>query len=111
MIRKGDIGIIWLSGRKAGIYATTEILTDPGYMKEPPEESKYWISTNDQSELKIRVRMTITNNLVKNPILRNNIKTTIGLKNLSILRQPRGTNFPVSLDECVSFPLFRSIQN
>jgi hypothetical protein len=34
-IKKGHLGIIWLSGKEAGIYVITEILTDPTIMKEP----------------------------------------------------------------------------
>jgi len=34
-INKGQIGIIWLSGTEAGIYAITEIVTDPKIMDEP----------------------------------------------------------------------------
>jgi len=98
-IKKGHLGIIWLSGKEAGIYVVTEILTDPQIMKEPDSEKKYWADSSDKDDNKLRVKMNIISNLLKNPISKETIKKTKGLENLSILRYYQGTNFPVELNE------------
>lgn len=100
-IKKGHLGIIWLSGKEAGIYVVTEILTDPTIMKEPDYEKKYWTDIENEDDYKLRVKMKILNNLLHNPILKEVLKKTKGLEKLSILRYYQGTNFPVELDEWV----------
>lgn len=98
-ISKGHIGIIWLSGKEAGIYAITEIVTDPKIMGEPEAEKKYWTDTADKEGEKLRVKMRIVKNMLHSPLAKETIMNTNGLRYLSVLRQPRGTNFPVLLDE------------
>jgi hypothetical protein len=98
-ISKGHIGLIWLSGRDSGIYAVTEIISNPQFMKEPITEEKYWVDAVDKDSEKLRVKMRIIKNLVNNPVTRNTIKETTGLEMMSIFRYSQGTNFPVSTDE------------
>lgn len=98
-IKKGHLGIIWLSGKEAGIYVITEILTDPAILKEPECEKQYWTDSDDKNDFKLRVKMKIINNLLNNPISKEVLKNTKGLENLSILRYYQGTNFPVKIDE------------
>jgi hypothetical protein len=98
-IKKGHLGMIWLSGNEAGIYVITEILTDPAMLKEPDCEKQYWTDNEDKDDNKLRVKMKIINNLLHNPIPKETIKKIKGLENLSILRYYQGTNFPVKLDE------------
>jgi len=98
-IKKGHLGIIWLSGKEAGIYVITEIITDPKILKEPDSEKKYWADSSDKEDNKLRVKMKIICNLLKNPISKETIKNTKGLENLSILRYYQGTNFPVEINE------------
>ena len=98
-IAKGDIGIIWLSGKEAGIYAITEILTDPTVMEEPDAEKKYWIDSEDKEGEKLNVKMKIIKKMLSSPLLKEKIKSINGLQNMSIFRNPRGTNFPIKPDE------------
>ena len=98
-IKKGHLGIIWLSGKEAGIYVVTEILSNPKIMQEPESEKKYWADNSDKNDNKLRVKMKIINNLLNKPISKDTIKKTKGLENLSILRYYQGTNFPVKLNE------------
>ncbi|MCX5857746.1 MAG: EVE domain-containing protein [Deltaproteobacteria bacterium] len=97
-ITKGHIGIIWLSGKEAGIYAITEILINPQIMGEPEVEKRYWVDDADKVGERLRVKMKIVKNLLHSPLLKETIRAN-GLHNLSILKQPRGTNFPVTSDE------------
>lgn len=98
-ICKGHIGIIWLSGKEAGIYAITEILTDPTQMLEPQPEKKYWTDVSDKDGEKTRVKMKIIKNLLHSPLTKETIIKTDGLQGMRILKQPQGTNFRVSAEE------------
>lgn len=98
-IKQGDIALIWMSGKKAGIYAVAEITSNPIFMVDPPEEEKYWTTEQDKGRSRLRVKIKIIKNLVNSPILREEIKSAEGLENLSILRFSQGTNFPVTNDE------------
>jgi hypothetical protein len=97
-ILPGDNGLIWLSGDRAGIYAVTQILSTPGYQPETEAERKYWLrDAEDRTEL--RVKMKMVTDLLAKPITRDEIKLIGGLQDLSILKNPRGTNFMVSARE------------
>ncbi len=98
-IRKGDIMLIWMSGKEGGIYAVTNIISNPEYMYDSPESTKYWLSEEDQSQKKLRVKYEYKLKLINNPILKEELKNISELKNLAIFRQPQGTNFPVSNKE------------
>lgn len=99
-ILKGHTGLIWLSGKKAGIYAVTEIMTDyPQLLFETDAEKKYWYRDEAEKGAVLRVKMKLIKSLVNNPLSKERIKRTEGFQNLSILKQPRGTNFTVSIDE------------
>lgn len=37
-IKKGDIALIWMSGKEAGIYAVTEVISNPMVMEDFPAE-------------------------------------------------------------------------
>ena len=98
-IKKGDIALIWMSGKEAGIYAVAEIASDPSIMGESPAEEKYWLSNEDKGLEKLRVVLINKIVLINSPVFRNELKAIEELKNLSILRLPQGTNFPVSSAE------------
>jgi hypothetical protein len=97
-IRKGHLGLIWMSGTEAGIYALTRIESEPALMQEFPAEKKYWTDTAEKEEA-IRVTMTVIRRLANKPILKATLIGVPGLQDLSILRQFQGTNFPVRNSE------------
>ena len=88
-----------MSGKESGVYAVTEIISNPQLMKEPIAEEKYWIDAIDKDSAKLRVKMKIIKNLVNNPVSKSTIKEISGLETMSIFRYSQGTNFPVSTDE------------
>lgn len=98
-IRMGDTALIWMSGKKGGIYAIAEVISDPIFMVDRPEENKYWTAEKDRGRSRLRVRIKIIKSLVSDPILREELKNINELKNLSILRFWQGTNFPVNNSE------------
>lgn len=98
-IKKGDIALIWMSGKEGGIYAVAEILCAPAIMREYPAEEKYWVSDEDKGVECLRVELVNKIVLMNTPIYRDELKAMEELKNLSILRIAQGTNFPVSAAE------------
>jgi len=98
-IKQGDIALIWMSGKEAGFYAVAEVISNPAFFLDPPEEEKYWTSEKDKGQSRLRVKIRIIKKLVNNPILRDELKNIKELVDLSILRFSQGTNFPVSQDE------------
>lgn len=100
-IRKGHIGLIWCSGISAGIYAITELISDPGLFQESDYEKVYWSENSDEEGVQYRVQMKLIKNLVDNPIKKDRIRHIDGLQDLNILKMPRGTNFPVTEEEWI----------
>ena len=98
-IHAGNIGIIWMSGKEGGIYAIADIISNPEYMYDSEASTKYWSSDEDRSQKRLRVRIKYRLKLINNPIMRRELKNLQELKNLSIFKQPQGTNFPVSNNE------------
>ena len=97
-IRKGHLGLIWMSGSEAGVYAVTRIESDPALMIEFEAERKYWVDSSENTEA-IRVEMVVIKRMINKPLFKKNLKNINGLRDLSILRQYQGTNFPVKNSE------------
>jgi len=95
----GHLGLIWCSGNSSGIYAIAELISNPGKFKESDAEKKYWINDIDERGTQFRIKMKLIRKLVDDPIMKNDIIKINGLQDLSILRMPRGTNFPVRKEE------------
>lgn len=98
-IRKGDTCLIWMSGKNAGIYAVGEVLTDPEYSMDSDNETDYWQYEGDKNKRRLRVKFTYKTKIADTPVLRSEIMKIPELKQLSILRQAQGTNFPVTSEE------------
>lgn len=98
-IHAGDIGIIWMSGKEGGIYAVSDIISNPEYMFDSEASTKYWLSGADRSQKRLRVRIKYRLRLINNPIMKEELRNIPELRNLFIFKQPQGTNFPVSKDE------------
>lgn len=98
-IRAGHIALIWMSGKEAGIYAVADIISDPEFMIDSEESTKYWLSYEDKSQRRLRVKIKYTMKMINNPIMKEELREIKELRNFSIFRQPQGTNFPVSEDE------------
>lgn len=98
-IQCGDTALIWMSGKEAGIYAVCEVISDPGFMVDSPEEEKYWTNEEDKGQSRLRVKIRIIKKLINNPLLRDELRGTAGLNSLSIIKFSQGTNFPVSQNE------------
>jgi predicted RNA-binding protein with PUA-like domain len=98
-IKKGDLALIWMSGKEAGIYAVASIESDPTVTREPTAEGKYWANEGDRNISRLRAKVANIVVLLNHPILRQELKSVEALKNLSIFKVAQGTNFPVTSDE------------
>jgi len=98
-IKQGHLGLIWMSGKDAGIYAIARIDSDPKIMMQYEPEKKYWFDSDECDKKAMRVELSIIKRLINKPILKKDILKTRGLETLSILRQWQGTNFQVSNQE------------
>ncbi|MGC1830412.1 MAG: EVE domain-containing protein [Candidatus Acidiferrales bacterium] len=89
-LRAGDKVILWQSGKEAGIYAFGSVAGKP-YMK--------------QNKWRVDIQY---NPLLRQPVFKRDLKKHPLLSNLSVLKMPRGTTFPVretewqALDELIS---------
>lgn len=93
-IHKGHLVLIWMSGKEAGIYALARIECEPASMPENEPEKKYWLEDKENA-IETRVRLSVIRRFVNKPILKEELLKIPELSKLSILRQFRGTNFPV----------------
>jgi hypothetical protein len=97
-IHHGDRVYLWESGRDAGILAAGQVLDEVSEREMFKESKPFVLDTRKLGGVQPRVRISI-DTVVDNKIKRSFIRKLAGLENLSILRQPRGTNFPVSPEE------------
>jgi hypothetical protein len=98
-IKKGDMGLVWMSGKEAGIYGVADIVSNPEISGETAAEEVYWIDDKDKGKKILRVTLTNRILLINSPIYRHELKADERLDHLSILKMPQGTNFPVAPDE------------
>lgn len=68
-------------------------------MEEYPEEKKYWLGDEKEAGKRLRVTMNVVKRLTNAPLFRKAVKEIKGLEGLSIIKNPQGTNFPVSNEE------------
>ncbi len=99
-ILEGHIGIVWNSGKEAGIYAIAKIISNPEMLKETPTERKWRIDDSDNDEEILRIKLKIIKKSYTCLITREIVKNTNELKDLEIVTRPfAGTNFPVTPDK------------
>jgi MoxR-like ATPase len=89
-IHDGDTVLLWTAGENAGIYATGTILGAPFDQPRQPWEGE------DGPPSSRAIRFRLEHILLDRPILRRDLLDHPVLKDLLILRQPAGTNFPVT---------------
>ncbi|OHE61171.1 MAG: hypothetical protein A2Z47_11130 [Thermodesulfovibrio sp. RBG_19FT_COMBO_42_12] len=95
-IKKGDFVLIWVAGKKAGIYATAWIIENPIDRFPYPPGPKYWVNPENEALKKaaFRAMLEIDHNFVDNPIPREALKV-MGITGSLICAPYQGTNFRV----------------
>jgi Protein of unknown function (DUF1257)/EVE domain len=104
-ISVGDEVIIWVSGKKSGIYAFGEII-EPVKIFEKVPDIDYWINTSILHKLTKQPRLPqrgltirLTNKLLDEPILIKELEQNSMLKNLPLILNNHGSIFKISADQ------------
>ncbi|MCZ8377646.1 EVE domain-containing protein [Mycobacterium sp. CPCC 205372] len=92
-VSDGDTVLLWSAGEKAGIYASGTILGSPF---ERPKQS--W-EGESAPETGLAINFRLEHMLLDRPVLRQELINHPVLRNLLIIRQPAGTNFPVTEEQ------------
>ncbi len=96
-IRPNDRVIIWMGGKNAGCYALAIVTSKPGIIKVSPDAHLY--KDYDPNDLKVKI--SITHNLIEAPLLWSEIKNIPEL--VSLNQGYRGTNFSVTKNQFQTF--------
>lgn len=92
----GDRVLIWICGSDAGIYAVGTIVSPTIIRPDTPVGMAYWLEPSQGKRVVARVIVRYDQVLLDWPLLKVFLQTDPTLWDLSILRQPRGTNFVVT---------------
>ena len=95
----GDIALLWMSGKHAGIYAQAHIAEGVAERETEGDDLAFWADPSAAATAKPRVVLAIERRFLGNPLLKTTLAATEGLSDLMILRQPNGTNFRVDAEE------------
>jgi hypothetical protein len=105
-IKMGDRAYIWRSGPAAGVIAECIVTAERYQQADEPWAIPYWTSAKareDAKEAVDQVRASIQRVSANGQfIARSSLLQHPTLQNLSIIRQPRGTNFEVTPEEAVA---------
>lgn len=99
-VHAGDRVFIWISGESAGIYAVGTVTSEPVKMPDTPTGQGYWRERQGGKQPRPRVDVKYTRKRLDRPLLREFMLADPVLRDLEIIKSPRGTNFPVSEREC-----------
>ena len=101
-MRPGDIAILWLGGKKAGIYALGELTDAPRLHTYEPEEVPDWLKGKvagpDGRVTEGRVRFRYTK-ILGRPLYKSALLEHPTLRNMQVIKAPMGTNFRISEKE------------
>lgn len=95
-MKKGDKGILWLTGESPGCYALLELTSDVYEGLESEKEMNYYVEKTENI-ISSRVKLKITHNLTTTPITKSQIDAFDELSELKVGNQ--GTNFSATEDE------------
>jgi hypothetical protein len=98
-VNVGDIVLVWVSGKHAGIYAQATVTEGVVMRASNGPDAEFWVDTEAAAEARPRVVLSLNRKFLANAVPRTDIAAKPGLENLMILRQPNGTNFSVSSSE------------
>jgi hypothetical protein len=73
----GDIGILWVSGKNAGIYAIFDIISNPQTIVEDEVSRKYWIDKKEADTPHLRIKYRYQLELSK-PLLKPEVQKIDG---------------------------------
>lgn len=98
-IKAGDRVLVWISGKKAGVYAVGTVTTDPVMRSDSARGQSYWADRKNGLRERPRVKVRYERVFLEKPLYRDFLQCDPDLWNLSIFAQSLGTNFPVDENE------------
>jgi len=98
-VRKGDLGFLWLSGKKSGIYALVKVSSNPAKIDHTEEEKNYWTDSKEILKISKRAVLDYQNTMFDHPIDRRYCLNDQVLSGMSILRQAQGTVFRITEEQ------------
>lgn len=101
-VQLGDRVLIWISGAGAGIYAVGHIVSTITIRPDSAQGLTYWKVPTEGARPQPRALVRYERLLVDRPLLKEFLLTDPILSCLSILRNPRGTNFPVTPEQWIA---------
>ncbi len=95
-VRVGDRVYIWIAGEEAGIYAVGTVVTSPAVMVDSPLGIRQWTDPREGRLAFPRVEVRYDRVMLNRPLLKQYLRTDPILRDLTILRMPRATNYPLT---------------
>lgn len=97
LVHRGDRIYVWRCGPAAGIVATGRVLDEP-VLRPPTLGVEFWLDPWEGRRLELRARVRYER-LIEPPLLRRDMRYHPVLQGLAILKNPRGTVFPVTNEQ------------
>jgi hypothetical protein len=97
-IHAGDRVYFWRSGRAAGIMGVGTVVGEPEMQLIDPDSAQFAKDESAFAGSELRAMINV-DRVLDSPILRQTIIDDPELGELKILRQPQGTNYPVTPDQ------------
>lgn len=98
-VRKGHLGIIWLTGNQGGIFGIFKTVTNPSKKITWDEyEMGYWVEKIEilKSKQYPRIKIEYVEKLLDDPITRTFCLNDHVLSDLVVFKKNQGTNFPLA---------------
>ena len=97
-ITPGDRVYLWEAGRWGGIAGMAEIMGAARVRPEPPEQIPFMRAREVFAQERPRAGLRVLR-VIEPPIARSAVIATPELREMGVLRCPRGTNFPLTVDQ------------
>jgi len=108
-VQLDDRVLIWMAGKRAGIYAIGTVKTSPVIESDSPKGIGYWNDKRQGYRPIARVQVLYERVFLDRPLLRDFLLCDPELWNLKILRNPRGTNFAVTEPEWIAIKVWLDV--
>ena len=100
-IKIGDKVILWITGDDSGCYALAEVTSELFHSPEISNEKKYYAKNPEEDVTSDKVKIKITHDLTKSPVLKTEMKINSVFDNFKGGNQ--GTNFSATEEEYMTF--------
>lgn len=105
-IKNNDRVLVWICGKTPGIYAVGTVVCEPVFQADSVKGVGYWANPVDGLRPLPRVLVRYDRVLLDRPLLKLYLQWDPELWNLSLFRQPRGTNFKVTPEEWAALEIW-----